>query len=75
MRGDELCNVGSNWFALLLFVFAVITDYDYVFSENGLVAHKNGQLIGTQVSLWAPYIVAYTVFTYMHWSTSPDISF
>ncbi|KAL5674701.1 hypothetical protein ACJX0J_010832, partial [Zea mays] len=26
----------------------VITDYDYVFSENGLVAHKNGQLIGTQ---------------------------
>jgi len=57
------------------FVFAVITDYDYVFSENGLVAHKNGQLIGTQVSLWAPYIVTYTVSTYMHWSTSPDISF
>jgi len=26
----------------------VITDYDYVFSENGLVAHKNGELIGTQ---------------------------
>ncbi|XP_066346462.1 phosphomannomutase-like [Miscanthus floridulus] len=26
----------------------VITDYDYVFSENGLVAHKNGQLIGIQ---------------------------
>ena len=30
---------------------AVITDYDYVFSENGLVAHRNGELIGTQVSL------------------------
>ena len=28
---------------------AVIDDYDYVFSENGLVAHKGGKLIGTQV--------------------------
>ncbi|KAM0897672.1 hypothetical protein ACQ4PT_022399 [Festuca glaucescens] len=28
--------------------FLVITDYDYVFSENGLVAHKNGELIGTE---------------------------
>nr|GMD38083.1 phosphomannomutase isoform X1 [Ipomoea batatas] len=28
--------------------FAVINDYDYVFSENGLVAHKDGKLIGTQ---------------------------
>ncbi|GKU88206.1 hypothetical protein SLEP1_g2497 [Rubroshorea leprosula] len=27
----------------------VITDYDYVFSENGLVAHQDGKLIGTQV--------------------------
>ncbi|KAJ6328601.1 hypothetical protein OIU76_005835 [Salix suchowensis] len=26
----------------------VINDYDYVFSENGLVAHKDGKLIGTQ---------------------------
>ncbi|CAN1236981.1 PMM [Linum grandiflorum] len=26
----------------------VITDYDYVFSENGLVAHKAGSLVGTQ---------------------------
>ncbi|GAB4861805.1 hypothetical protein Ancab_037062 [Ancistrocladus abbreviatus] len=26
----------------------VIADYDYVFSENGLVAHKDGKLIGTQ---------------------------
>lgn len=29
--------------------YAVIDDYDYVFSENGLVAHKDGKLIGTQV--------------------------
>jgi phosphomannomutase len=28
---------------------AVTNDYDYVFSENGLVAHKQGKLIGTQV--------------------------
>uniref|UniRef100_A0A0D9WBB5 Phosphomannomutase n=1 Tax=Leersia perrieri TaxID=77586 RepID=A0A0D9WBB5_9ORYZ len=27
---------------------SVIIDYDYCFSENGLVAHKNGELIGTQ---------------------------
>ncbi|KAG8043961.1 hypothetical protein GUJ93_ZPchr0458g22487 [Zizania palustris] len=27
---------------------SVITDYDYCFSENGLVAHKNSELIGTQ---------------------------
>ncbi|KAL5981579.1 hypothetical protein ACLOJK_015642 [Asimina triloba] len=27
----------------------VIDDYDFVFSENGLVAYKNGKLIGTQV--------------------------
>uniref|UniRef100_A0A1D1XEL2 Phosphomannomutase n=1 Tax=Anthurium amnicola TaxID=1678845 RepID=A0A1D1XEL2_9ARAE len=26
----------------------VITDYDYVFSENGLIAHKHGELIGSQ---------------------------
>ncbi|XP_054806838.1 phosphomannomutase [Prosopis cineraria] len=26
----------------------VISDYDYVFSENGLVAHKEGKLIATQ---------------------------
>ncbi|GKU96890.1 hypothetical protein SLEP1_g10072 [Rubroshorea leprosula] len=26
----------------------VIADYDYVFSENGLVAHQDGKLIGTQ---------------------------
>nr|GLL40647.1 phosphomannomutase-like [Ipomoea trifida] len=27
---------------------SVINDYDYVFSENGLVAHHDGKLIGTQ---------------------------
>nr|QYS25839.1 phosphomannomutase [Anoectochilus roxburghii] len=27
---------------------SVISDYDYVFAENGLVAYKNGQLIGKQ---------------------------
>ncbi|XP_010559092.1 PREDICTED: phosphomannomutase [Tarenaya hassleriana] len=27
---------------------SVINDYDYAFSENGLVAHKDGQLIGTE---------------------------
>ena len=38
-----------NWnCTLLLNLVAVITDYDYV------VAHTNGELIGTQVSLWAP---------------------
>ncbi|KAJ8492919.1 hypothetical protein OPV22_014640 [Ensete ventricosum] len=26
----------------------VMNDYDYVFSENGLLAHKNGELIGRQ---------------------------
>lgn len=55
MMNSATLEVMVIWFALLFlfffFVFAVITDYDYVFSENGLVAHKNGQLIGTQVSL------------------------
>ncbi|KAH0449991.1 hypothetical protein IEQ34_020683 [Dendrobium chrysotoxum] len=27
---------------------SVISDYDYVFAENGLVAYKNGELIGKQ---------------------------
>ncbi|KAH7577887.1 hypothetical protein JRO89_XS01G0311900 [Xanthoceras sorbifolium] len=27
---------------------SVVNDYDYVFSENGLLAHKDGKLIGTQ---------------------------
>ncbi|THG10811.1 hypothetical protein TEA_002094 [Camellia sinensis var. sinensis] len=30
-------------------ICAVINDYDYVFAENGLVAYKDGKLIGTQV--------------------------
>ena len=28
----------------------VTHDYDYVFSENGLVAYKHGKLIGQEVS-------------------------
>ena len=31
--------------------FVVITSYDYVFSENGLVAYKDGVLVGKQVVL------------------------
>ncbi|KAF7117134.1 hypothetical protein RHSIM_RhsimUnG0002300 [Rhododendron simsii] len=30
---------------------SVINDYDYIFAENGLVAHKDGKLIGTEVLL------------------------
>ncbi|XP_024163111.2 phosphomannomutase [Rosa chinensis] len=33
---------------VLVVVEKVIYDYDYVFSKNGLVAHKDGKLIGTQ---------------------------
>ena len=29
--------------------YAAIFDYDYVFSENGLVAHKDGKVIGNTV--------------------------
>ncbi|GMP61556.1 hypothetical protein CsSME_00023971 [Camellia sinensis var. sinensis] len=29
---------------------SVINDYDYVFAENGLVAHKDGKLFGTQIA-------------------------
>lgn len=33
---------------------AVIQNMDYVFAENGLVAYKDGQLLGVQVRfLWA----------------------
>ncbi|PKA67128.1 Phosphomannomutase [Apostasia shenzhenica] len=28
---------------------SAVNDYDYVFAENGLVAYKNGDLIGQQV--------------------------
>ncbi|CAL5381793.1 unnamed protein product [Camellia sinensis] len=30
---------------------SVINDYDYVFAENGLVAYKDGKLIGTQLEI------------------------
>lgn len=36
-------------FAFWILFCAVIDDYDYVFSENGLVAHKDGKLVGSQV--------------------------
>ena len=38
-----------NWNAFF-FYFPVTTLYDYVFSENGLVAYKNGELFHRQVS-------------------------
>ena len=34
-----------------LLFFLVTGMYDYVFSENGLVAYKDGKLIGKQVSV------------------------
>jgi hypothetical protein len=30
-------------------MLAVLMDYDYVFTENGLVAFKDGKLIGHEV--------------------------
>lgn len=33
----------------MFFLFTVIKKYDYVFAENGLVAYKNGDLIGKMV--------------------------
>lgn len=33
----------------LLLTLPVVDMYDYVFSENGLVAYKDGKLIGKQV--------------------------
>ncbi len=33
----------------VVFLFAVICAFDYVFSENGLVAHKMGKLISEEV--------------------------
>lgn len=30
-------------------MLAVVMEYDYVFCENGLVAYKDGKLIGNQV--------------------------
>lgn len=31
----------------------MLTDYDYSFSQNGLVAYKGGKLVGSQVK-WLP---------------------
>lgn len=36
--------------------YAVLSDYNYVFSENGLLAHKNQELIGRQVTVTLYYI-------------------
>ncbi|KAF7841681.1 phosphomannomutase [Senna tora] len=44
--GNKIIYLSTNEFTL--FVTTVTNDYDYVFSENGLVAHKEGKLIGTQ---------------------------
>jgi hypothetical protein len=33
----------------------VINEVDYSFSENGLVAYKNGELIGKQVRVYTFY--------------------
>ena len=38
----------------ITFLFPVTSLYDYVFSENGLVAYKNGELIHKQVSVLPP---------------------
>lgn len=43
------CDVGRGVHFIYIFFPAAVTDYDYVFSENGLVAHKAGKLIGSQV--------------------------
>ncbi|KAK1261096.1 hypothetical protein QJS04_geneDACA001931 [Acorus gramineus] len=50
--GSDLVKIseqlGSAGFSFLPFTTSFINDYDYVFSENGLVAHKDGKLIDTQ---------------------------
>jgi len=33
-------------------LFVVLSDFDYVFSENGLVAYKKGQLVAVQSLRW-----------------------
>ncbi|CAG2066786.1 unnamed protein product, partial [Timema podura] len=30
----------------------VLTNFDYVFAENGLIAYKNGSFLGKQVCEW-----------------------
>lgn len=42
---------------------AVIQNFDYVFAENGLVAYKNGQLLGVQVRCtWGSCLCTQTQF-------------
>lgn len=37
----------------------MLTDFDYVFSENGLVAYKAGQLLAVQVGVcWAGQLLS-----------------
>ena len=40
-------------FVAYFFSTTVIYSYDYSFSENGLVAYKDGKLLGTQVRMAA----------------------
>ncbi|CAL1302075.1 unnamed protein product [Larinioides sclopetarius] len=35
----------------LSFLFSVVESYDYVFPQNGLVAYKDGKLIGKKVKM------------------------
>lgn len=43
----------------------IVTEVDYSFSENGLVAYKNGELIGKQVSKKIFYLLFYFYFSYI----------
>ncbi|KAM1019435.1 hypothetical protein ACFX13_041522 [Malus domestica] len=43
-----ICLVGTLFLFLPTLILQFIDDYDYVFTENGLVAHKDRTLIGTQ---------------------------
>lgn len=38
---------------------SVANKFDYVFAENGLVAYKNGQLIGKMV--WLKFVIIYYI--------------
>lgn len=57
--------VALNWNEFF-FYFPVTTLYDYVFSENGLVAYKNGELFHKQVS--GIIIFIHCSFTLMKWT-------
>ena len=45
-------------------MLTVINNFDFVFSENGLVAHKEGKLFKTQVlsSLFSPHRLLLLLF-------------